>query len=143
VGESTSGKRPHTTILRTTNGGETWASQSGPYSFTLFAVSFLDANVGIAVGGAGGIIRTTNGGATWTGQIIPVFALYGLSFVGPSNAVAVGAYGTILRTIDGGVTWTRQDSGTDYHLSGVSFVDANIGTVVSGRTILRTTTGGE
>ena len=52
-------------------------------------------------------------------------------------------YGTILRTTDGGATWTKQFIGTSNDLIGVSFTDANTGTVVGqGGTIMRTTTGG-
>jgi hypothetical protein len=46
-----------------------------------------------------------------------------------------------LRTTDGGATWVTQTSGTTAGLLGVSFTDANTGTVVGG-TILRTTDGG-
>jgi len=65
------------------------------------------------------------------------------------TAVAVGEAGLILRTNDGGLTWFTQNSGTVYSLDGVSFSDANTGTVVGngvavthGPTILRTTDGG-
>ena len=50
--------------------------------------------------------------------------------------------GTILRTKDGGGTWTRLSSGTFAPLSGVSFVDAKVGTAVGGRAVLRTNDGG-
>ena len=51
------------TILRTTNGGTTWTSQSSGTTNYLYGVSFTDANTGTAVGWNGTIIRTTNGGA--------------------------------------------------------------------------------
>ena len=42
-------------------------------------------------------------------------------------------YGTILRTTDGGQNWISQTSGTDMEsINGVSFIDANNGTVVGG-----------
>jgi photosystem II stability/assembly factor-like uncharacterized protein len=56
------------TILRTTDGGTTWVSQTSGTSNNLFGVSFTDANTGTAVGFNGTILRTTDGGATWASQ---------------------------------------------------------------------------
>src|SRR5262249_16006782 len=56
------------TILRTTDGGTNWRTQSGTTSNTLYAVAFTDPNTGIAVGDGGTILRTTDAGATWTRQ---------------------------------------------------------------------------
>ena len=53
------------TILRTTNGGARWTTQSSQEGFELSAVIFTDANTGTAVGWRGIILRTTNGGVTW------------------------------------------------------------------------------
>ena len=73
------------TILRTTDGGNTWTSQSNNLplyvSNNMKAVSFFDANNGYIVTGLsysdgigpvrtpyGSILRTTNGGTTWNVQ---------------------------------------------------------------------------
>jgi hypothetical protein len=51
------------TILKTTNGGANWASQSSGTTNTLFSVHFpLDAQTGYAVGEFGTILKTTDGG---------------------------------------------------------------------------------
>ena len=50
------------TILRTTNGGTNWTSQTSGTTNCLCDVSFTDANNGTAVGDDGTILRTTNGG---------------------------------------------------------------------------------
>ncbi len=47
------------TILRTTDGGSSWVSQTSGTSTTLFGVSFTDAMTGTAVGTGGTILRTT------------------------------------------------------------------------------------
>ena len=58
--------------------------------------------------------------------------------VDANTVIAVGDLGTILRTTDGGATWTLQSSGTTKRFFGLSFVDANNGTVVGeGGAILR------
>ncbi len=48
------------TILRTTNGGTNWISQSSGITNYLDSVFFTDANTGTAVGSGGRILRTTN-----------------------------------------------------------------------------------
>jgi len=54
--------------LSTTDGGATWPSQvSGTVSW-LSGVSFVDVNIGTAVGSGGTILRTTDRGTTWRRQ---------------------------------------------------------------------------
>jgi photosystem II stability/assembly factor-like uncharacterized protein len=147
------------TILRTTNGGTTWISQTSGTMNNLQGVSFINSNIGTAVGESGTILRTTNGGTTWTSQLIQdtdpkTDKLYGVSFTDAETGTAVGytSYvsnispsigpgGIILRTTDGGITWHSEP--TPYvstifsgcPLLGVSFTDANTGTVVGADTI--------
>ncbi len=53
------------TILRTTNGGETWTQQTVVTQYLFTGVSFTDENNGTIVGENGTIFRTTNGGITF------------------------------------------------------------------------------
>ncbi len=62
------------TIWRTTDGGNDWTLAETPTDANLFAVSFLDENYGLAVGGRvlptshagqGVVLRTIDGGKTW------------------------------------------------------------------------------
>src|SRR5260370_20223068 len=46
------------TIVRTTNGGATWTPQMSGAVFPLYGVSFLNANIGTAVGGFRGLGST-------------------------------------------------------------------------------------
>ena len=130
------------TILRTTDGGTTWTSQTSGTTSDLWDVSFIDANTGIAVGGT--ILRTIDGGTTWTSQTSGTTRiLFGVSFTDADTGTAVGGSGTILRTTDGGTSWISQSSGTINDLFGVSFTDAYRGTAVGREgTILRTSNGG-
>jgi photosystem II stability/assembly factor-like uncharacterized protein len=50
------------TILRTTDGGSTWITQTSGTTNYLIGVSFTDAMTGTAVGADGTILRTTTGG---------------------------------------------------------------------------------
>ncbi len=45
------------TILKTTNGGVSWISQSKPTSPSLYSVHFIDQNTGWSVGRAGIILK--------------------------------------------------------------------------------------
>jgi photosystem II stability/assembly factor-like uncharacterized protein len=83
------------TILRTTDGGETWATQVSGIGTPLYGVSLLDAKTGIAVGGdsifprPGIILRTTDAGITWTVQARSN-RLYSVSFIDVHTGIAVG-----------------------------------------------------
>ena len=106
------------TIVRTTDGGNTWITQANPGTVCLFEVSFTDANTGTAVGDGGLILRTTNGGDTWSPQTSGTTkTLYGVSFTDTNNGTIsgfeLGGTGIILRTTDGGSNWVEQ---TNYSL---------------------------
>jgi photosystem II stability/assembly factor-like uncharacterized protein len=118
--------------------------QSSGTTRFLTAVSMLDADKGVAVGGGGTILRTSDGGCTWlphlSGTTNSLSAVY---FVDANFGWAVGEAGTILHTIDGGENWTPQSSPeTRAWLWGVSFADAKTGTAVGDEVILHTTDGG-
>ena len=106
------------TILRTTNGGTNWISQTSGTTTTLFGVSFTDANTGTAVGGGfngtnseGIILRTINGGTNWTSQTSgTTLHLHSVSFIDANNGTVVAPLGSILRTTNGGVPFVNQIS---------------------------------
>ncbi|MBN1632604.1 MAG: T9SS type A sorting domain-containing protein [Ignavibacteria bacterium] len=142
-------------ILKTTNGGTNWFSQvSGTSECSFYGVSFTDANNGTVVGllivdrnYIGGILRTTNGGTNWILQHSPNYWLLGVSFIDANTGFVVGGFynlSTILKTTNGGTNWISKTSGTTNCLYGVTFTDADNGTIVGiNGSILRTTNGGE
>lgn len=58
------------TILRTTDGGSSWTSQTRG-SEDLYDIHFVDANHGRIAGANGTIFRTNNGGDSWASEDIP------------------------------------------------------------------------
>ena len=125
-------------ILRTTDGGVTWARQWGHGGRSSF---FLDATTGWAAGGGGTILHTTDAGLTWNPQEAGTSeGLTGLAFVSQTSGWAVGAGGVVLHTADAGATWVAQDSGTTTDLTGVDFVSPTEGWTAG--EILHTTTAG-
>src|SRR5215468_5673484 len=93
----------HGTIVRTTDGGNSWTIQASGTTQTLWDVSFIDANNGTAVGEGGTILGTTDGGDHWITQASgTTLQLRGVSITDATNGTAVGEGGTIVRTTDGG-----------------------------------------
>ncbi|MGI0013722.1 MAG: YCF48-related protein [Nitrososphaera sp.] len=127
------------TILRTTNGGASWSSQSSEIN-DFYGVSFFNANIGAVVGN-GIILHTSNGGATWRRQIIGT-TLRSVSCPDVTTCIAVGDGGVIVRTTNAGQTWVADTSGTTNALLGVFFTSANTGTVVGEFGAILRTSGG-
>jgi hypothetical protein len=67
---------------------------------------------------------------TWQNPLPQGNNLDGVQFVDSNTAFAVGNSGTIIKTTDKGVTWTQLNSGAYQDLSGVYFVNPQVGYVV-------------
>ena len=134
------------TILKTTNGGQTWNRMRVGSSInqTFRGVWFVNANTGFAVGDLGIIVRTTDAGFTWTPTVVDQGVnFYSVFFTDANTGTAVGYPGSIYRTTDGGDTWNLQLSGPASYLRAVWFTDSNTGTIVgSSGAIFQTTNGG-
>lgn len=131
-------------MIRTTNGGTSWFTQTTGTGFYHLAVQMIDNNLGYVCGYSGTVFRTTDGGATWSQQTSGTTRrLYGISFVNSTTGMAVGDTGTIIRTTNGGTNWSAQTSPVNASLYEIFMLDANTGmcTGTSG-TILKTTNGG-
>ncbi len=132
------------TILKTTDGGHTWAQLETRSAAALRGVWFTDANRGFAVGDAGAILRTTDGGRTWAGEVVdPAVTLNAVWFSDRTTGTVVGSPGAVYRTTDGGVTWDQKFVTPGIALNAVSFTDRSTGVFVGGAgSIYRTTDGG-
>ena len=119
-----SGQSLGATILKTTDGGESWKEQSSPTSKLLSSVHFhTNSRLGWAVGDDGTILHTTNGGVDWNAQPSGVqLSLNSVFFhTDGLRGWAVGEAGTILRTIDGGTNWSLMVESSTAWLSSVHF----------------------
>ncbi|HDP97790.1 MAG TPA: hypothetical protein ENN22_01230, partial [bacterium] len=131
-------------ILRTTDGGFNWNTQTSRTTKNLNGVCFTDENTGVAVGEEGTIVRTINGGINWKSQNSSTTEdLYGVHFINANCGKVVGSNGIILHTSDGGITWKIQSAVTNNDLYSVYFANENIcNTVGDNGIILRTTNSG-
>ena len=123
------------TIIKTTDGGETWVFQpSGTTNSTLTAVAALDARTAWAVGNPSTILKTTDG-ASWEPQTgFPEMNISGVDAADASTVWAVGSNGIIVKTTDGGASWEVQTSGTTEALLDVAVVDRETAWVVGATT---------
>jgi len=139
------------TIIKTTDGGNTWAVQSNVSpSQILYSVQFIDANNGWA-GGGNYLLKTSDGGQSWTqvnrDTAYGIFAVY---FVDSDTGFVFGANGYLSRTTDGGTSWKTQIMDNYiggyldiFHFNAVTFTDKNTGWLVGegydGNEIYKTT----
>ena len=148
-------------IFKTIDGGESWSLQFENTLYipkrnycTLRSVSFVDEQVGYAVGGftdstysdSAVLLKTTDGGANWSFQYAGDhdFYLWEVLFIDRDHGWICGERGHIFYTSNGGLEWNPQNSNTDQHLWSISFVDQNIGWIVGGGgIILKTENSGD
>jgi photosystem II stability/assembly factor-like uncharacterized protein len=128
-------------ILNTTNGGQSWVSQSSGTTKDINSVFFVNDSVGWAIVSAGtnpstdpaSILNTRNGGALWTvAYTYPSFynsPLNTLFFINENLGWAVGG-GSVTKLTNSGNTVTRADFGINTNFRDVYFADAANGWVV-------------
>lgn len=120
------------TILKTVDGGVTWASREAPVSVNYKRLKFFNESIGYAIAEKGYIIKTINGGESWIELVTPVNDnLTDLFILDQNTVIAVGENGTVLRSTDGSTfAINRSTSGVTANLNGVHFYDSRIGWAV-------------
>src|ERR1035437_9295042 len=119
-------------ILKTSDGGQTWISRQSGTSSTLRNINFVDANTGFAVGANGAILKTTDGGDTWIYTQESDYTYIGVDFPDQNTGYIVGSdyFGmslTARKTMDGGATWNPLTLTSFYQYQAVCFTTPNIG----------------
>ncbi|MCE2401089.1 hypothetical protein J4G08_09405 [Candidatus Poribacteria bacterium] len=137
------------TILKTTDGGETWVGRSerarvGETRNNLEDIWFVTPTTGWIVGSYGTLLHTTDGGETWEKREAGFDNnLFGIYFFDEKTGWICGQEGLILHTNDG-KTWNQQKTGSIDNLHDIIFVDNMIGwTVGDYSAVLHTTDGGK
>ena len=133
------------TIVRTTNGGQTWFTVPSPRAVDLYGVDFAkgNPNILVAVGDSGRILRSSNGGNNWyIVNTFPGVIFQDFDFATSTDGYAVGLAGKIYKTTNAGQTWAQQFSPSAASFRSVNFHDANYGIIGGDRRIMLTSNGG-
>jgi len=108
-----------------------WEIQQSGTTQTLRGVSFVNTNIGTAVGDSATILHTEDEGDTWTSQTCgPSVDLFDVSFSDADMGVAVGEQGTIIYTTNGGDTWITHQTGWLMQYYGAHMETSTIGVLV-------------
>ncbi len=126
------------TVLRTTDGGETWTRSETGTEKTLFGIHFTTPEHGWAVGIDGIVLRTRDGGERWEFQrgeptvaaledvgflaAIRNPGLYAVKVEG-RHGIVVGDTGVVLVSADGGERWARLELPDEHRLTWMRDVD--------------------
>ncbi|MCC7438411.1 MAG: hypothetical protein IT211_07920, partial [Armatimonadetes bacterium] len=144
-------------ILRTVDGGKTWDNVPSPVENPLYAMHFINAREGWAVGAWNTVIHTSDGGATWTlrrtegsgsaGGRRP--ELRGVFFFDSLNGFTAGRtgqfkeQGPLYSTTDGGYTWSGSLRNFGMSPGRVVFITNTTGYLLGSGIIYRTIDGGK
>lgn len=134
-------------LLRTTDGGQTWQSQANILRTTPFlglSIVFLDGQTGVISMNNGLLLRTTDAGFSW--ELLPrtALSLQKLRKAPDGSLWGVGSLGSIARSTNAGTRWERFSTGITTVVYDIAFPDAQtVVAVCGGGRILRSTDGGQ
>ena len=135
-------------IMKTTDGGETFAALALPSSNPLHGISCPTTKTCYAAGDFGTFLKTTDGGTSWTESSLGNRAnpprMTAVFATDERNVVVVGKDGFVNRTEDGGATWSPPSLRTVADLTSVYFVNSSTGFILgNGGVLLASTDGGQ
>ncbi len=131
------------TILKTSDGGNSWISQNSTVNSFLNSSFFLNANLGFACGFGGTILKTTDGGVNWVNKVSSsIYQIEAIQFTDSAQGFALTT-DSLLITYDGGETWERTNTGNSKSQLNLFFINDSVGWIgcLSGR-IMKTVDAG-
>jgi len=131
-------------VIKTTDGGSTWAQLTPEGIPGLQGCSFLDVNTGYAAGWDGYLIKTTDGGATWDTIVVQnnIWQIADVEFRDINHGIVTAWTDGTFVTEDGGLTWTEA-TGITTAPQMIEYANENILFLVGGEDrINRSTDGG-
>ncbi|MBN2011736.1 hypothetical protein JW960_20570, partial [candidate division KSB1 bacterium] len=136
------------TVMKTTDGGETWdvKHQVAEVTENLESVSFV-GDTGWVSGDFGSILKSFDRGENWQymKKLSPAYFSQ-LHFVNKNTGWVYSLFGSVYKSHDGGITWSMKKYFSDIEIVAGCFVDENRGWLVGFQQepgyILRTVDGG-
>jgi len=131
-----------------------WRVLDSGVDVDLYAIQFLDAEIGYVCGDKGTVLKSTDAGSTWTTlALTSTFPVRALCFISTNEGWVVtgdvddsDVSGQIWKTSDGGNTWVQQEFSSTRARLGISFVSSTVGWACGARNgpldIEATTDGG-
>lgn len=122
-------------LVKTSNRGRSWDSQTTRTVEDYFGMYFLSASEGWLVGSNSHVGHTTNGGSTWVWRTDLIDTrdtniFYAVHFHNKTTGWIVGTAGRIYRTFNGGADWQIRTYEVGMSYFDVHFADENTGIVV-------------
>lgn len=138
---------PSKVLLKTTNAGATWFSQTLPASVVSPCdIWMVNSTTGYIVTHAAQIYKTTDGGSSWFLQLLDPSGegnFNSIIFTNTNTGYAVGYPGLIYKTVNAGSSWLQQITGTSVFLYDIAFSGTDTAYVSGDNgTILKTVNGG-
>jgi len=129
-------------IIKSTNGGQTWATLVATNGAT-FTLSAPDVNT-VYVASPTALYKTTNGGSSWTSNTVP-FTIQVMTAYSNTHVYAVTPLGDTYSSTDGGNTWQPANSltgrMTSSYINSIHFIADSIG-YVCGSAVYQTRNSG-
>ena len=115
------------TLWRSDDRGEHWATQSFDRDAILTAIEFVDESTAFIAGEFGAFLASEDGGESWTfGPAVDAaeeFYPQDAAFRSPTEGWLVGLGGTVFHTSDAGQTWNLEPSAVEGPLFGLTLHD--------------------
>lgn len=131
-------------VIKTSDGGATWANYSTIGSGIYRSTDFIDANVGFLASHGNNLKKTENGGVLFTNvtHSYTVTHFFDVQVVTPTVVIATGQPGIILRSTDAGTTWSKisTPNNTNVQLLNMVFVNSTTGYIIGQSGMLYKTT---
>ena len=126
------------TILHSSDTGESWESWSLDEDLYLTTIQFIDQQHGVVTGEFGTVLLTQDAGVTWqrADDLPDSFYPQSTYFADRSTGWVVGLSGTIWKTLDGGQSWEHMESGISTPLYGITGFGNTLVAVGDNSTIL-------
>jgi photosystem II stability/assembly factor-like uncharacterized protein len=101
-------------VAHTADGGQTFVTQTTPFSSALRALSFADESLGVVAGDGGALAVTRDGGVHWTA------AMSGTRATLRAAAAAATGSGLLLVVGDGGILEVSRDGGSTWQAGSIA-----------------------